>query len=432
MEFTPKSVLQSMAGAALCFAIAAGAQAPATPPATTTPDSSATPAAAQPAPAAAPAAAPTWSVGPVDFSGYLDGYYSYNNNRPGQDSTQGQVNQLYNFDDQTDQFSLEAAKLTLNHDPDPVGAHVDILFGRTNAFLHGADSATANYIEQAYLSIKPPKAKGFELDFGQFVTSAGQEVIETMSNWSYSHGILFGYAIPYYHFGIRTSVPASKVWTVGFQLVNGWNNVTASNGGVTVGLTSSVVKPKFTWNLNFYSGPSNFNTQKGYRNLIDTTLLLTPNAKFNAYINYDYGQNNFPAYSYNTGDGIENFKKDDPHWQGIATSARGQVTGNAALVVRYEYFFDNQGYATWSSSSETFSPVMPERLQEFTATYEYKWPAGLLMRAEYRRDWSNIEVLRQGRSATCRDQGAVDGDDRLHRLLRAKTVETFSGMAPPA
>ena len=114
-----------------------------------------------------------------------------------------------------------------------------------------------NYIEQAYISVKPPKAKGFELDFGQFVTSAGQEVIETMNNWSYSHGFSSPDAIPYYHFGIRTSMPVTKTWTAGVQVVNGWNNVTDNNGGVTVGLTSSLVKPKYTWNINYYVGPEN-------------------------------------------------------------------------------------------------------------------------------------------------------------------------------
>ena len=162
---------------------------------------------------------------------------------------------------------------------------------------------------------------------------------------------------PYYHFGVRTSMPLSKVWTAGVQVVNGWNNVTAYNGGVTVGLTSSLVKPKYTWNFNYYTGPENgglppqyAGTQKGYRNLFDTTLLLTPNAKFNAYVNYDYGQNRIPSYpteAYN-GEGYTNvtIKSMDPHWQGIAASARQQITPNAALVFRYEYFYDNQGFAT--------------------------------------------------------------------------------------
>jgi hypothetical protein len=353
-------------------------------------------AAPTPAPAAAPAAAPApvWSVGSVDISGYIDGYFSYNANRPGSSElTSGQENQYYNFDDKTDQFNLEAAKLTLNHDPDPVGAHLDLIFGRTNTIIHcspGCDTS-ANYIEQAYLSMKPPKGKGFELDFGQFVTSAGQEVIETMNNWSYSHGLLFSYAIPYYHFGLRTSLPASKVWTVGAQLVNGWNDVSSNNGGVTVGLTSSVVKPKYTWNTNYYVGPQNTDTQKGYRNLIDTTLLLTPTAKFNYYVNYDYGQNRIPAGYVST-----TSKAASPHWQGIAASARGQVTANAALIGRYEYFYDDQGFATGTK----------QHLSEFTGTYEYKWAAGLLIRAEFRRDWSDELVFPKG-SETIADPKSV-------------------------
>jgi len=382
MHLKPQSVLHGVAGVVVLLAFVAGAQTPSTP-APTTPDTT-TPA----APAAAPAA-PTWSAGSIDFSGYVDGYFSYNANRPGQNSTFGQVNQLYNFDDETNQFSLEAAKLTLNHDPDPIGAHVDLLFGRTNAFLHGADSPTANYIEQAYLSIKPPKAKGFEMDLGQFVTSAGQEVIETMNDWSYSHGLLFAWAIPYYHFGLRTSMPVNKVWTAGFQVVNGWNNVTDNNGGVTIGLTSSVVKPKFTWNTNYYTGPENANTQKGYRNLIDTTLLLTPTPKFNAYVNYDYGQNHAPTATPQA--------SHSPHWQGVAVSGRGQVTPNAALVARYEHFYDNQGFATGTA----------QKLNEFTATYEYKYAAGLLLRTEYRRDWSNVNYYDKGDNELVKAQSTL-------------------------
>jgi hypothetical protein len=394
MDFRPHSVLQGMAGALMCLAVVAGAQTPSapTPPSTTAPET--TPATA---PAAAPA--PTWSVGTIDFSGYLDGYFSYNANRPA-----NQTNEGYNFDD-SDQFNLEAAKLTLNHDPDPIGAHADILFGRTNNLIHcsGCDQ-TLNYIEQAYISVKPAKAKGFELDAGQFVTSAGQEVIETMNNWSYSHGLLFTDAIPYYHFGIRTSMPVTKTWTAGVQVVNGWNNVTDNNHGVTIGLTSSLVKPKYTWNTNYYVGPENSGitppsyagTQKGYRNLIDTTLLLTPNAKFNMYVNYDFTQNHTPAIPAYTSFESPAYKAFSRHLQGVAVSAREQITANAALVARYEYLAD-QGTPT---GVITIGTGTKQKLNEFTATYEYKWAAGLLFRAEYRVDWSNVAVFNYGNDAS--------------------------------
>jgi hypothetical protein len=384
MKFKPHSVLQGMAGTFLCLAFVAGAQTPSTPaPTSTTAPDTTTPAAT---PAAAPAA-PVWSIGTIDFSGYVDGYYSYNANRPS-NTANGQTNDLYNFDDKTDQFNLEAAKLTINHDPDPIGAHVDIIFGRTNVLIHNSlDQSTDNYIEQAYVSVKPAKGfHGAELDAGQFTTSAGQEVIETMNNWSYSHGLLFAWAIPYYHFGLRTSLPVTKTWTAGFQLVNGWNNVVDNNGGVTFGFTSALVKPKYTWNFNYYTGPENFDTQKGYRNLIDTTLLLTPNAKFNAYVNYDYGQNKIAGQPAIPSEEQPATKSDSPHWQGVAVSARGQVTGNAALIGRFEYFYDNQGYQTGTK----------QKLKEFTGTYEYKWPVGLLMRAEYRRDWSDVTFFHKG------------------------------------
>ncbi|HEY6490933.1 MAG: porin [Terracidiphilus sp.] len=371
------SFLFPIAGIALAAAVGARAQTPAA----SAPASDQAPASAPaqaPAPAAAPAA-PTWSVGPMDISGLIDGYYSYNANRPS-DTANGQSNDLYNFNDKTDQFNLSEARLTLNHDPDPVGAHVDLFFGRTNTLINGGSHDQGDYLEQAFLSLKPAKAKGLELDFGKFVTSAGAEVIEAKDNWNYSRSILFAWAIPYYHFGLRSSLPVSKVETIGVQVVNGWNNVTANNGGVTVGLTSAMVKPKYTWNLNYYTGPSNTDTQNGFRNLIDTTLLLTPNAKFNAYLNYDYGQNRDGITS--TGSGDKNLN----HWQGAAFAVHEQLTGTSALAGRFEFFHDMNGFSTG----------VAQEVKEFTGTYEYKWAEGLLTRVEYRRDWSDEPFFHKG------------------------------------
>ena len=210
--------------------------------------------------------------------------------------------------------------------------------------------------------------------------SAGAEVIEAKDNWNYSRSLLFTLAIPYYHFGLRTSMPVSKTDTIGVHVVNGWNSVTKNNGGATICLMNSYVKPKYTWNANFITGPENANTTHGFRNLFDSTLLLTPNSKLSAYINYDYGQNRDGTYTISTSEGpITEGDKDLIHWQGIAVAARGQVTGKSALAGRYEYFKDYNGWATG----------ITQNLQELTATYEYKWLEGLLTRVEYRGDFSD-------------------------------------------
>jgi hypothetical protein len=397
-------ILQTMAGTTLAVALMATAQ---TAPA---PDAApAAPAAAAQAPAApaTPPPAPTWSVGPMDVSGFIDGYYSFNTNQPNTQDGYDQVNQLYNFNDKTDQFNLSAAKLTLNHDPDPVGAHVDFIYGRTNEDINAAPTNSdgadqLKYIEQAFISMKPPKAKGFELDFGKFVTSAGAEVIEAKDNWNYSRSLLFVNAIPYWHFGARTSMPLGKFETIGVQVVNGWNNISKSNGGATVGITSALVKPKYSWFANYYGGPENQNTTNGFRNLFDSTLLLTPSAKFNAYINYDYGQNRDGTYTTTNdcdgtctvGDTLLN------HWQGVAFAAHAQITGTQALSGRYEYFRDPQGF-------QTVTALPNPHYQEFTATYEYKWAAGLLARVEYRGDFSNDQYFHKDANQTSSNQNTI-------------------------
>jgi hypothetical protein len=349
----------------------------------------------------------------MDLSGFIDGYWSGNFNRPTANALGDQVNQLYNFDDKTDQFELSAAKLTLNHDPDPVGAHVDFIYGRTNTLINSVPSNTSsnnsvgsssadqlNYLEQAFLSLKPPKAKGFELDFGKFVTSAGAEVIEAKDNWNYSRSLLFSWAIPYWHFGVRTSMPVSKTDTIGFQLVNGWNNVSKSQGGVTGVFTNTFTKPKAGLAINYIVGPENYGTTSGLRNLIDATLTLTPPGKYNAYFNYDYGANKDGMYY--CGDGYcGDTKLHD--WWGAAGALHAQATSKNAIALRAEYFNDPDGFAIGSA---------PQHIVEGTFTYEYKWVEGALMRVEYRCDASNINFFSKQMNYSL-EKGAVSQQQTL-------------------
>ena len=324
------------------------------------------------APAPSPASSPTWSAGPIDFSGRVSAYYTFNANHPA-----GMNNQLYNFNTKANQFSLDMAEFNLSHTADPVGFELDLGFGRAFDIIAGSEQQPSVFrnIRQAYVSFKPPKGKGLEIDFGKFVTSAGAEVIETDTNWNYSHSLLFAWAIPYYHFGVRTSLPMGKYFTGGFQVVNGWNNVEDNNSGKTIGLTGALVMKKFSWFTNYYAGPENAGTNKGWRNLFDTTLLLTPPGKVNAYINFDYAQNKLPV-------GVLTVTgKDIGKWYGIAGALHVQATSKWAFTPRVEWFKDRDGLAIGGPSQD---------LKEVTLTGEYKMIEGLFGRFEYRRDWSNV------------------------------------------
>lgn len=335
-------------------------------------------------PAAAPATPPAsvWSVGGIDFSGLVDGYYNFNANHP---PNRSNGNQLRNFDYDANAFSLNMAKLTMSHDADPVGFRVDLGFGKAfNQIL--SSEPDFKHLEQAYVSWKPAKGKGFEADFGEFVTSAGAEVIESKDNWNYSRSLLFSLAIPYYHVGLRTSIPITKSFTGGVQVVNGWNNFSDNNSGKTIGLTGVYTKPKFTLSTNYYVGPENNHTNKGYRNLLDTTLLLTLTPKVSAYINYDYGQNRNTGVIDSESVNPKYQTTDLSHWQGIAAALHYQATSKIAFTPRFEYFKDESGFSTGTV----------QNVNEFTLTGEYKMPQGLLARLEFRRDNSDQPYFVKG------------------------------------
>jgi hypothetical protein len=118
---------------------------------------------------------------------------------------------------------------------DRVGFRFDLDFGpvadAVNAFEPGGD--TFRNIQQAYVSYLAPTGSGLTLDFGRYVTQHGAEVIEAKDNWNYSRSLLFGWAIPFYHTGMRLNYSVNDKVSVGGTISNGWNNSTENNSGKT-------------------------------------------------------------------------------------------------------------------------------------------------------------------------------------------------------
>jgi hypothetical protein len=335
------------------------------------------PAAPAPAAAAKPADAPP-PAPPARYDGWAfsalaDAYVDHNPNGPS-----GDFNALQNFDLHTGAPRLSLAKFTLDKSDKVFGIHLDIGAGETLRLIHAMDPGAIDhkglrYVEQMYLIAKPNNTHGTEIDFGQFVTSAGAEVIESSSNWNYTRSLLFAYAIPYYHFGFRSTTPVTKELTLGFQVVNAWNTVWGNNNLRSVALTLAYTKPKYTYSLNYYEGPNHMGTTAGKRNLIDTTILFTPTGKLSLYINGDYARDNQPLGGYG-------------QWYGLAGAARYQITKLFAAAGRAEFFEDSKGYATGRA----------QLLNEVTGTAEYKLNDHLVSRFEARRDNSNQAFFDRG------------------------------------
>jgi hypothetical protein len=346
--------------AGILFAGAAAVQAQTADNASTAPAPAATP-----APAAAPAPPPPsplrqWGT---EFSFLFDGYTDANFNNP-----PSGFNGLRNFDVRSDTLHVNMGEITIDHAPAPVGFHLDVGFGETYDIIHegNRDPGAWKYFKQAYVDLKPASWKGVEIDLGEFVTSAGAEVIETNQNFNYSRSLLFAWAIPYSHTGLRIQYPIGSHFTGSFQVVNGWNNVEPVNSGKTYGFTGAYAWKKVTWNHNYYVGPEHPGTTVGWRNLYDTSIAVNQTDNFTWYLNFDYGRDK------NVGPGAS-------QWTGLAGAARYAIGKNYAIAGRLEFFDDANGLMTGTAQT----------VKEFTLTGEYKITGWLMTRAEFRTDWSD-------------------------------------------
>jgi hypothetical protein len=335
-----------------------------------------------PTPDPAPAAAPVWSAGSIEFSGLIDGYYSFNNNHPA-----SRFNTLRNFELRANEFSLNMAKLSLTHAPSPVGFTLDLGFGRAWKVFHATDPVGTDviqYVPQAYVSLKPENWGGFQFDFGKFYTSAGAELTENNLTWTYGRGYLYTNG-PYYHFGARMTKPITESFTAGFQVLNGWNNVEDNNSGKTLGFTTAWTGKKISWYNTFLTGPEKTETNDGRRNFYDTVINLNPTSKSAFYINFDYGREN------------RAFDDRKADWIAIGVAGHFQTSTHTSVTARYENYNDRDGFITGRAQS----------LNSLTATGEYRWNQGLLSRLEYRRDYSNQPFFERGYMGTSKHQDTL-------------------------
>lgn len=321
-----------------------------------------------------------WTIGKGDIkmSGLIDSYYSFNFNHPASG-----FNTLRNFESKAEQFSLNMAEFSLYQDAAPIGFRVDLGFGRAWDIFHATDPGGRDiqrYIPQAYVTAK----KGtFTFDFGKFYTSVGAELTENNYTWHYGRGYMYTNG-PYYHMGLRMTKALGEQWTVGFQLVNGWNNVEDNNSGKTMGFTTAynAKNKKWSWLTNSYVGPEKTGTNKGWKNIYDTVLNFSPTDKWTGYFDYYHGWENLSIVG-------SNGKLRAANWDAVGVSSKFTTSAHTYVALRYEFYADHDGWATGYTSQNPTTGYAPINLHEATFTFAYKWIHGLEMRSEYRRDFSN-------------------------------------------
>jgi hypothetical protein len=229
-----------------------------------------------------------------------------------------------------------------------------------------------------------PVDRALQVDLGKFTTPMGFEDNKSLTNWSYSRSLLYSWAEPSLHTGLRVTsrltngVAASLFW------VNGWNSIVIDGSDMRTfaGAVSwtpadglAVVAANMT---GLEHPPTRPTAALSLRTLVATYVLYQPAKPLALALAADYGHDRVDRGA---------------DWWGAAGYARFETLPWLAVAVRGELFADPSGFMTGTS----------QRVAEATTTLEVHGSARrlrVLARLEYRHDQSSAQVFETGTPAS--------------------------------
>ena len=303
----------------------------------------------------------------------LDGYYAYNFNHPG-----NRTNALRAYDVSSNSFSLNQATFVIERPVDLTvgrryGARVDLQYGQATQTLQGSSTNELRpdiyrTVFQAYGTYVAPIGSGLTVDFGKWASSLGIENNYTKDQANYSRSYLFTY-LPYYHMGLRSTYAFNDKVNVSWWLVNGAQQTEDFNGFKSNAVLLNVKPTKaVSWNLNYYFGDEN-----RVAGAHGKTHILDSYVSWNATKDLTFGAE---------GDYVVSRETPGSAPSRVTAGAlyfRQQLKRDFAIAARGEYLSDRGGLFSGGTQA----------LKEATLTFEKKLAEGLLVRSEWRRDFSN-------------------------------------------
>ncbi len=246
---------------------------------------------------------------------------------------------------------------------------------------------------------------------GKYVTLAGAEVINTPSNKNFSRSILFGYAIPFSHTGVRATYAFSDTFSLIGGVNQGWDDIKDTNSAktgelgvlwapskmVSLGAQTYFGKER-VFGLTKTELPAAFQIE-GQRNLFDAVLTINATDKLTFVLNYDHGTQDNTATA--TPGGASKAK-----WTGWAGYATYQFTDQWLLTLRAEHFNDKDGYRTG----------LVQKWKEATLTLGWLPTKAIELRAELRRDRSNVPAFLDTDNVTGRNTNNSYGLQFLYKF----------------
>lgn len=292
------------------------------------------------------------------FSGFVDGAYVWNGNRPA--SHENFVPGTGTSGKRANELALNLAQLQWTRTvstEQPIGFTLSLVAGEGTEIVHAGEPDGGDEFRHIYhASVAYRLQNGVVLEAGVYPSHIGMEGFYSKDNWNYTRSWL-GEFSPYYQTGVKASYAFNPRWSAQLHLLNGWQIIHDNNDGKAVGTQLAYANGPLTASFNTYVDSD--------RTFGDVVVLYRVNPRLQLGAALDAGS------------------QEHADWRGLGAYARVALDDRTTVAARLEEFRDPGNGITGT----------PQTLREATLTYELRPHEHLILKFETRYDRSTAPVF---------------------------------------
>lgn len=279
---------------------------------------------------------------PFTISGYAEAYYTYDFNKPLNNTRPGFV---YSHN-RANEVNVNLAFLKGNYTTERLRANLAIGAGTyMNANL-AAEPGVLKNIYEANVGVKLSKTSNLWLDAGIMPSHIGFESAIGKDNWTLTRSLVADNS-PYYEAGAKIGYTSkNEKWYLAAMYLNGWQRIQRVDGNTTPGFGTQVTfKPTSSITLNYSSfvgndKPDSVRLMRYYHNVYG---IFQVSDQFGITAGVDYGMEQ-----------KEKGKSDLNNWYTPVLILKYSPDADNSIAVRGEYFNDEKGVIIASGTPNGF------------------------------------------------------------------------------
>ena len=323
---------------------------------------------------------PKANANPFTFSGYAEGYYAYDFNKPSNNTKPGF---LYNHN-RHNEFNINLAFVRCTYSADKVRGTVAIGAGTYMNANYTAEPGSLKNIYEANAGFKLGK-KNLWMDIGILPSHIGFESAISKDCWALTRSLL-GDNTPFFQGGARFNYSSdNSKWFFSVLAINGWQKITRINQNSLMSFGTQIqYKPTPTTTLNYSTfigtdKPDSTRLIRVYHNFYGIFQL---NKKLGIIAGFDIGteQKTKGSTNYNT-------------VYSPVLIAKYAINDKWAMAARSEYYSDRYGVIISTGTPNGFKTT------GFSLNVDYEPANNMLVRFEVRSLKSKDDIfIKEGRA----------------------------------